>query len=56
MGETQRRAIVTGAASGIGQAVARRLLHEGIHVIEADRNEAGLAQAVERGPSRSSGT
>jgi NAD(P)-dependent dehydrogenase (short-subunit alcohol dehydrogenase family) len=49
MGETQRRAIVTGAASGIGQAVARRLLREGIHVIAADRNEAGLAQAVEAG-------
>jgi NAD(P)-dependent dehydrogenase (short-subunit alcohol dehydrogenase family) len=34
---------VTGAASGIGQAVARRLLRESIDVVAADREAAGLA-------------
>jgi len=44
-----KRAIVTGAASGIGQAVARRLLAEGAAVIAADLNEAGLGPVVEAG-------
>ena len=48
---TGRRAVVTGAASGIGQAVARRLLREGVAVIAADINEAGLAPVVEAGAS-----
>ncbi len=34
--------MVTGAASGIGQAVAERLLAEGCSVIAVDLNEAGL--------------
>ena len=46
---TGRRAIVTGAASGIGQAVAIRLLREGAHVVGADLNEAGLAPVVAAG-------
>jgi NAD(P)-dependent dehydrogenase (short-subunit alcohol dehydrogenase family) len=46
---TERRAVVTGAASGIGQAVALRLLREGIGVIAADRNEAGLEPVVSAG-------
>jgi NAD(P)-dependent dehydrogenase (short-subunit alcohol dehydrogenase family) len=44
-----KRAIVTGAASGIGQAVARRLLAEGAAVIAADLNEGGLRPVVEAG-------
>lgn len=44
-----KRAVVTGAASGIGQAVALRLLREGAAVIAADRNEAGLEMVVEAG-------
>jgi NAD(P)-dependent dehydrogenase (short-subunit alcohol dehydrogenase family) len=49
MNATGKRAVVTGAASGIGQAVARRLLREGAAVIAADINEAGLAPVVEAG-------
>jgi NAD(P)-dependent dehydrogenase (short-subunit alcohol dehydrogenase family) len=39
----RRRAVVTGAASGIGQAVALRLLAEGCEVVAVDRDEARLA-------------
>ena len=49
MSETGKRAVVTGAASGIGQAVAHRLLREGASVIAADMNEAGLAPVVAAG-------
>lgn len=49
MSEAGKRAVVTGAASGIGQAVARRLLREGVAVLAADMNEAGLAAVVADG-------
>ena len=49
MSGTVRRAVVTGAASGIGQAVAHRLLREGVAVIAADMNEAGLGPVVAAG-------
>jgi 2-deoxy-D-gluconate 3-dehydrogenase len=39
-----RRAVVTGAGSGIARAVARRLLDEGAEVLGVDRDEAGLAE------------
>jgi 3-oxoacyl-[acyl-carrier protein] reductase len=39
-----RVAIVTGAASGIGQAVVRRLAREGVRVAVADVYEAGLTR------------
>jgi NAD(P)-dependent dehydrogenase (short-subunit alcohol dehydrogenase family) len=48
-GAIGKRAIVTGAASGIGRAVARRLLREGASVVAADLNEAGLAPVLEAG-------
>ncbi len=32
----RRRAVVTGAASGIGNAVARRLLRDGVEVLAVD--------------------
>lgn len=41
-----RIALVTGAASGIGLATARRFAEEGAHVLMADRDAAGLATAI----------
>ncbi len=38
----KRRGIVTGAGSGIGQAVARRMLREGVEVIACDIDAAKL--------------
>ncbi len=50
MGEAEGRlAVVTGAASGIGQAVALRLLAEGASVVAIDINEAGLGPVVDAG-------
>ncbi len=42
-------AIVTGAASGIGRAVAFRLQSEGLGVIAVDRDHAGLADLERAG-------
>jgi gluconate 5-dehydrogenase len=39
---TGRRALVTGAAHGIGAAIARALAARGATIIAADRDEAGL--------------
>jgi NAD(P)-dependent dehydrogenase (short-subunit alcohol dehydrogenase family) len=50
VGEAEGRlAVVTGAASGIGEAVARRLLAEGARVLAVDVNERGLAPLAEAG-------
>lgn len=49
MSGTGKRAVVTGAASGIGQAVARRLIVEGADVIAVDMNGAGLDPVVQAG-------
>lgn len=43
----ERRALVTGAASGIGRACARRFLAEGARVTLADRDRSRLAGALE---------
>ena len=42
-----KKVLVTGAASGIGQATAIRFSAEGAHVIIADVNEAGLQATAE---------
>ena len=39
-------ALVTGAASGIGRAIAERLLGEGAHVVLTDLDEASLREAA----------
>jgi len=44
-----RRAVVTGAASGIGEAVAMRLLDDGVDVVAVDRDAAGLERVARRG-------
>ena len=43
-----RRVLVTGAGSGIGQATVLRILAEGGRVVAADVSEAGLAHTVAR--------
>ena len=43
------RAVVTGAASGIGRATALLLLEGGATVVAADRDEAGLAVVADAG-------
>jgi len=46
--EAGKVAAVTGAASGIGLALAERFASAGMHVVLADVDEAGLAAAAER--------
>ncbi len=43
-----KNAIVTGAASGIGQAIALAFLREGANVLGADLNEEGLEETANR--------
>lgn len=45
---TDRRVLVTGGGSGIGQAAVLRMLDEGGHVVAADISEAGLADTREK--------
>ena len=43
--------LVTGAASGIGLAIARQFVHEGATVIGTDVNDAGLAEIAKESPA-----
>jgi NAD(P)-dependent dehydrogenase (short-subunit alcohol dehydrogenase family) len=49
MSDQAKRAVVTGAASGIGRATALRLLAEGVAVTAVDINEDGLRDVREAG-------
>ena len=43
---TARRALVTGASGALGQAIARRLAHDGVHVIVHANQRLEAAQAL----------
>jgi NAD(P)-dependent dehydrogenase (short-subunit alcohol dehydrogenase family) len=49
MSSEGKRAVVTGAASGIGRATAHRLLAEGAEVVAVDLNEEGLDEVRKAG-------
>lgn len=51
-----KHALVTGAASGIGRAVATRFAAEGAHVVFADRDLPGAERAVSELPAGLAGT
>ncbi len=51
-----KNAIVTGAASGIGQAIALAFLREGAKVLGADRNATGLAETAKQADERHAGS
>ena len=50
-----KRVLVTGAASGIGQATVARLLDEGARVVAADRDAEGLAETRRRAEAAGTG-
>ncbi len=49
MASKQRKAIVTGAASGIGRAAAERLIEEGVNVLAVDIDRERLQNVASRG-------
>ena len=55
MSTTQRVAIVTGAAGGIGRALVRGLLGRGLRVAAVDRTAQGLAELAQAAQERQQG-
>ena len=51
LGLPHRRVVVTGGASGIGEATVARFLTEGARVVVIDRDEAGGRRLQERQPA-----
>ena len=49
---TGKVAVVTGAASGIGRALAQQLAEKGARLAISDINEAGLAETLNSLPAR----
>lgn len=47
MSENKRVAVITGAASGLGLALTKACIQQGMHVVMADKAEAMLAERVE---------
>jgi hypothetical protein len=47
-----RRAVVTGAARGIGEAIAKGLLSSGARVVAIDKDKDVLVSAFEGSPAR----
>jgi len=45
---SDRRVLITGGGSGIGQATVMRILAEGGRVVAADISESGLTDTVAR--------
>lgn len=55
LSDKRRKAVVTGAAGGMGRAIVRRLLEDGLLVVGIDIDAAGLAALAETaGPDFSS--
>ncbi len=52
MAETPRRIWLTGASSGLGEALAEALLHSGAHLAVSARSEGPLAQLALRFPGQ----
>ena len=50
--ETDKIALVTGAAQGIGQAIAERFVESGATVVFSDRNHEGVEKAALRAGSK----
>ena len=51
-GHTDKVAVISGAATGLGQAYAKRLAEDGVHVAIADMDSGEATAALVRGAGR----